>query len=276
MMAEWISNKLQNQFSEQREKEASQTLALHLENSPTAIVEWSDGGVIKRWSDQAEQILGWNENEVMGLAPKDWPMKHPNQQEFLNELHAYMDDSSGSSNQFLIQFQDENGKTRHTEWASSQSKELFDSKHTYLALVHDVSERVEIQQQLYRSQNRLHDLYDNAPDMYFSVDANGTIQSVNQFAAECLGYEKNELLNKPLWNLIHENDIRRANRHLNVVFEDQVNEFEMEIRMLTRDGELINTHQRLRLIEAQAGMPRELRILCRDITQRATSQKRKT
>ena len=84
---------------------------------------------------------------------------------------------------------------------------------------------------------------------------------------------KDELLNKPIWNLIHENDIRRANRHFNVVFEDQINEFEMEVRMLTKEGVLINTHHRLRLIEAQKGAPRELRILCRDVTQRATSQK---
>jgi len=43
--------------------------------------------------------------------------------------------------------------------------------------------------------------------------------------------------------------------------------------LLTREGVLINTHHRLRLIEAQEGAPRELRILCRDVTQRATSQK---
>lgn len=273
MMAEWISNKLQSQFAEQRRREISKKLALHLENSPTAIVEWNSGGTIKRWSVQAEQILGWSEEEVLGKMPQEWPLTHPNQKEFLEELQIYMQDSGATSNQFLIQFQDESGRVKHTEWATSQSTELFDTNFTYLALVHDVTERVEIQQELYRSQTRLNDLYENAPDMYFSVDANGIIQSVNQFAAEYLGYEKSELLNKPIWNLIHGNDIRRANRHLSVVFEDQVNEFEMEVRMLTRDGELINTHQRLRLIEAQSGMPRELRILCRDITQRATSQK---
>ena len=273
MMAEWISNKMQSQFAEQRQKETSKKLALHLENSPTAIVEWNADGTIKRWSVQAEQMLGWGDAEVIGKAPKDWSLKSPNQADFLKELDSYMRDSGATSNQFLIQFQDESGRIKHTEWATSQSTELFNNNYTYLALVHDVTERVEIQQELYRSQKRLNDLYENAPDMYFSVDANGIIQSVNQFAAEYLGYEKNDLLNKPIWNLIHENDIRRANRHLSVVFEDQVNEFEMEIRMLTREGELINTHQRLRLFEAQSGMPRELRILCRDITQRATSQK---
>ncbi len=272
MMAEWISNKLQSQFAEQRQKEADQTLKLHLDTTPTAIIEWYAGGKIKRWSRQAELILGWSEEEVLNKTPDQWQLKFPGQEEYLKELQTYMQDTGSTSNQFLIQVQDEPGNVKHLEWVTSQSTELIHSKIVYLALVHDVTERVEIQEQLLRSQNRLHDLYENAPDMYLSVDVNGVIKSLNQFCAESLGYEKNELLNKPIWNLVHQNDIRRANRHLNVVFEDQVNEFEMEIRMLTKDGETISTHQRLRLIEAQAGVPRELRILCRDITPRATSQ----
>ncbi|MFK7816556.1 MAG: PAS domain S-box protein, partial [Gammaproteobacteria bacterium] len=273
MMAEWISNKLQSQFAEQRQKEADQTLALHLENSPTAVVEWDEDGVIKRWSQQAEQILGWSAEQVMGKSPMQWPLMHLNHNETLDELQNYMCHASETNNQFGLAIQDANGVFKYTEWAASQSTDLFNAKTSYLALVHDVTERVEMQQKLMRSQTRLHDLYENAPDMYFSVDANGIIQSVNEFCAQYLGYTKNELLNKPIWNLMHENDIRRATRHFNVVFEDQINEFEMEIRMLTKEGVLINTHHRLRLIEAQKGTPRELRILCRDVTQRASSQK---
>jgi len=273
MMAEWISNKLQSQFAEQRQKEASQTLALHLEKSLTAIVEWDSNAVVKRWSEQAEHLLGWAVQEVIGKPPIDWPLKHPSQQEVLSKLQANMIGTDKSSRQFLLNIPDLNGKPRHIEWASSVSNDLFNQEVLHLALLRDVTERVEIQQKLIRSQSRLQDLYENAPDMYFSVNAKGIIQSVNQFCADYLGYTKEELLNKPIWNLMHENDIRRANRHFGVVFDDQINEFEMEIRMLTKEGVLINTHHRLRLIEAQQGEPSELRILCRDVTQRSTNQK---
>ena len=190
MMAEWISNKLQSQFAEQRQKEADQTLALHLEKSLTAIVEWDSDGVIKRWSDQAEEILGWRKDEVFGKMPADWPQKHPSHADVLTELQDYMQDGSATNQQFGLTIQDSSGEFKHTEWAASQSTELFNTKTSYLALVHDVTERVEMQQKLIRSQTRLHDLYENAPDMYFSVDANGIIQSVNEFCAEYLGYTK--------------------------------------------------------------------------------------
>ncbi len=273
MIAEWISNKLQSEFAEQRKQEADQTLALHLENSPTAIIEWDLEGVIKRWSDHAEQILGWDEGEVMGISPSNWPLKHPSQADFLKELQGYMKNAETNSTQFSLKFQASSGKIKYTEWAASKSSDLFNINSTFIALVHDVTERVEMQHKLVRSQSRLHDLYENAPDMYFSVNVNGVIQSVNQFCAEYLGYTKDELLNKPIWNLMHENDIRRARRHYKVVFKDQINEFEMELRMLTKEGVLINTHHRLRLIEAHDGIPCELRILCRDVTQRSTNQK---
>ena len=272
MMAEWISNKLQSQFAEQRQKEASQTLALHLERSPSAVIEWNSMGTINRWSEQAEHLLGWDEDEVLGKMPTEWPLKHPKQKAQLEELQANMQAIDEDSCQFSSTISYVCGKDVHIEWAISKSTDLFNQSVSYLGLVHDVTDRVEIQQELVRSQSRLQDLYENAPDMYFSVDANGIINSVNQFCADFLGYTKEELLNKPIWNLMHENDIRRAHRHFDVVFEDQVNEFEMEIRMLTREGVLINTHHRLRLIEAQPGTPRELRILCRDVTQRSTNQ----
>ena len=272
LMAECISNKLQSQFAEQRQKEASQTLALHLKNSPTGTVEWGSDGKIKRWSSQAEEILGWHEKDVVEKNPSQWPITHPQQRNALTKLHACMRDASGDTSQFSIELPDNEGIIRYTEWAATRTTDVFSREITYLALVQDITERVNVQQELVRSQARFHDLYDNAPDMYFSIDVNGNIQSVNQFCAEYLGYTKDELLNTPFWNLLHRNDIRRARRHINVVFEDQVNEFEMEIRILNKQGETLNTHQRLRLIQAQQGVPCELRILCRDITQLATSQ----
>ena len=272
LMAEWISNKLQSQFEEQRHKEASQTLALHLENTPTATIEWTADGKIKRWSSQAEGILGWQEQDVIGKAPSEWLTINPHQKNALIKLQAYIQGASGDSPQFSLELQDSTGTMRTTEWVLTRMDNIPNRAAFYIALVRDVTERIQVQQELMRSKARLNDLFDNAPDMYFSIDASGKIQSVNQFCAEYLGYSKEELLNKPYWNLIHQNDIRRTRRHINVVFEDQVNEFEMEVRILNKQGDILNTHQRLRLIKAHQGIARELRVLCRDITQRATSQ----
>ena len=275
LMAEWISNKLQSQQAIQREKEASKTLAVHLETSPTATIEWDQEGKIQRWSKRAEEILGLHAEKVLGLKPSEWPVLHPRQRDSLNKLHKKFSKKLLEVSKYSCEIVDQDGNTRYTEWIVTPVKHLFNNNVYYLANIQDVTERVNIQQELVRSQARFHDLYENAPDMYLSIDANGIIKSLNQYCAESLGYSKDEILNKPYWNMIHEQDLRRVRRHINVVFQDRVSDFEMESRVLTKGGDVINTHQRLRLVDAQRGIPRELRILCRDVTQRATSQQQR-
>ncbi|MDF5717047.1 MAG: PAS domain-containing sensor histidine kinase [Rhizonema sp. NSF051] len=44
-------------------------------------------------------------------------------------------------------------------------------------------------------------MYDNIPSIYFNLNATGTILFVNQFGADCLGYLREELIQKPIFNL---------------------------------------------------------------------------
>jgi len=66
--------------------------------------------------------------------------------------------------------------------------------------------------------------------------------------------------------------VRRTKRHIDVVFSDLVNEFEMEVKIRKLDGSIIKTHQKLRLTLTSSNKPEELRILCRDITERSKTQ----
>ena len=87
-----------------------------------------------------------------------------------------------------------------------------------------------------------------------------------------LGYEEDELIGKPFWNLVVKDHVRRVRRHVDVAMAGEVEEFEIEINILTKDSRQLKTHHRIRIIEAKKGLPRELRILCRDITERKEVQ----
>jgi hypothetical protein len=52
-------------------------------------------------------------------------------------------------------------------------------------------------------------LYENIPAVYFSLDAMGTILSVNHFGATYLGYTTEQLVNKPVFNLFEQSDQAR-------------------------------------------------------------------
>ena len=61
-------------------------------------------------------------------------------------------------------------------------------------------------------------------------------------------------------------------RLINVAFSGDVEELEMEASLLTVEGISVRTHQRIRIIQAKKGFPRELRIIARDITERKKGQ----
>lgn len=65
-------------------------------------------------------------------------------------------------------------------------------------LVVNISKRKKIEKALRISEEKYRDLYDNAPDMYHSVDKNGIIIECNETEAKMLGYRKEEIVGKPI------------------------------------------------------------------------------
>jgi PAS domain S-box-containing protein len=66
----------------------------------------------------------------------------------------------------------------------------------------DVTERKRAEEALARSEERLRDLYENAPDMFVSVDAGtAAITACNETLARTLGFAKDEILGRPVIDL---------------------------------------------------------------------------
>lgn len=62
----------------------------------------------------------------------------------------------------------------------------------------NISKRKKVEKELRISEEKYRDLYDNAPDMYHSVDKNGIIIECNETEAKMLGYKKEEIIGKPI------------------------------------------------------------------------------
>ncbi len=58
---------------------------------------------------------------------------------------------------------------------------------------------------LEKSEEKYRDLYENAPDMYHSLDGNGIIIECNETEAKKLGYKKEEIIGRPLTDFLTEN-----------------------------------------------------------------------
>ena len=133
-------------------------------------------------------------------------------------------------------------------------------------IFHDVSEILQTTEALKQSQIRYLDLYDNAPDMYFTIDINGIIRLVNKYGAEYLGYTKEELIGKPVWIVVYQEDIDTVKKQIHQILSGKQEKSHLEFRKVRKDGTIIYVAESVRLILGKNQAPKELRIICADKT----------
>jgi len=160
-------------------------------------------------------------------------------------------------------------KDGSTVWAEVSARFLRDDKNqiiSILCVLRDVSERKKLEDELLENKEKFQSLYNNAPDMYFTVSPDGIIISVNQFGAHYLGYSVDELAGNLVRKIVYKDDLRAVQNQLSEIFDQKLQESELEFRKIRKDGSILWVHERTRLILDENDFPTELWIICRDVT----------
>jgi PAS domain S-box-containing protein len=103
--------------------------------------------------------------------------------------------------------------------------------------------------------------------MYFTVDALGTVLSVNQFGAQSLGYAAAELVGQSLLKVIHDKDHEAAQQRLSLCSRNPSTIAKGEIRKVRRNGTILWVRETARAVRDPDGRTVIL-IVCEDITER--------
>lgn len=114
-------------------------------------------------------------------------------------------------------------------------------------------------------------LYNDNPTMYFTVDANGNVLSVNQFGLQYLGYKAEELIGQAVGRIFHEEDRPRVPEQLATCLLEPERVHEWELRKRRKDGSILWVKETARCVQNQAGRPLLL-IVCEDITARKQTE----
>jgi len=88
--------------------------------------------------------------------------------------------------------------------------------------------------ELAKTEQKYQDLYNNAPDMYFSVSPEGTVTNVNEYGAEYLGYTKEELIGKAVWMVVHHDDLKEVKKQVSEIFKKKEEFSELEFRKVEK------------------------------------------
>ena len=116
------------------------------------------------------------------------------------------------------------------------------------------------------------DLYDNAPDMFCSVDtASGRILQCNRALTEKTGFSKEEILGRHIFDLYHPDcldDVKKARES----FKRTGDERDLEFQLRRKDGGRIDVSLNVSAVRDETGQIRHSRSVWRDITRRKRAE----
>lgn len=122
--------------------------------------------------------------------------------------------------------------------------------------------------QLKRSEELYADLYEHSPDMYHSVDRDGTIVNCNQTEAEQLGYDKRELIGQSIYSIYPPDYYGDVRQTLQRIFDLGEELKGIEEQMLRKDGSVIDVSVSTTIVFDHESRPRFTVTVARDITEK--------
>ncbi len=142
----------------------------------------------------------------------------------------------------------------------------------FQAVVRDISAIKQAEQARRASEEKLQSFFHDAPIMYFTLDSEGTILSVNRSGAEQLGYTMSELVGRSVLDVFPVEDRESVKTQMAACLANPGAVREWALRKARKDGVVIQVHERARVVPGSDGRPVML-VVCQDITERVLQEK---
>ncbi len=136
-----------------------------------------------------------------------------------------------------------------------------------LEIIQDVTEKVKLEDELKKSETRYRELWDNANDIFYIHDLNGTFIDANKMALRTFGYSRKDLGKLNIAEVIDPEYLNLATKKIQEIVKEKKPLESFELLCLTKDKKRIWVEVRPRpLIEGEKVIA--IQGVARDITER--------
>jgi len=150
---------------------------------------------------------------------------------------------------------------------------LSAGRRTRLVIAQDITERKRADEALRRSEERYRELFENANDLVWTHDLDGSITSMNVSGERVSGYSRDELLGTNIRDLVAPEHLERVREALDRKLRGEVAFTFYEVDLLAKDGRHVPLEISTRLIYRD-GQPAGIQGMGRDVSERKTSEAR--
>jgi PAS domain S-box-containing protein len=166
-------------------------LALHVQQTPLAVIEFDLNGYIREWNPAAVKMFGYAREEVIG---KYWSYIVPESavSSLENIWQSVVNQTGGSksSNENLTK----GGQIIYCDWFNTPLVDPSGKVIGVTALVMDITERKLAEEALRESRQKLSDIIDFLPDATFVLDNDKRVVAWNKAIEEMTGISKEEMI----------------------------------------------------------------------------------
>ncbi|MFN1833745.1 PAS domain S-box protein [Balneola sp. MJW-20] len=167
---------------------------LHIDNFPLAEIEWDTDLRIIRWSEQAENLFGYSEQEAVNAHRLLEKFIHPHDLEKVQQQMKKTLELGEEQISIVNRNIRKDGEIIYCEWYNSF---LYDEKGEVVSiysLTHDVTDREKAMRNSQRSMKSYEDLFNSISDAIYLLDNKGKIIEANQGLKLTYGYDRSEVI----------------------------------------------------------------------------------
>jgi len=220
-------------------------------------------------SDQWPSLTGYSKEELLGMS--FFNLIRPKYRKASLERHRRKMSGESIPELFEMSIIRKDGTEVPIELTSAYT--THQGRTANVAFIRDITEHKKMENQLRESEERYRDLFEDAPNAYFSVGKDGHIKMANKRAAELLGYTMDELVGRPILDLYADTPTGKAQAEK--VFKrfragEEIRGEELEMRSV--DGKQVWINLSVRSIKDAEGQIIASRSIVVDVTQRKYMQ----
>jgi PAS domain S-box-containing protein len=221
-------------------------------------------GRIIQWNPVVSKRLGYSEDDLLNLpVPRIHP---PDRREEATRIISDM--LAGNGSVYSMPLMTKDGEAIPVETKVTYGK--WSGMDVLFGISRDITERKLAEETLRQSEKKYRDLYEGAPNAYFSISASdGSIVELNSEATRLLGYDRESLIGMKISDLYADtpNGLAKAQR----VFErfmagESIKD--IELQMERKDGQPIWISLTVEPVSDQTGNVIESRSMAIDISMR--------